>query len=66
MAYAGSVTASDYLTGPDANVSLIARLAYSYNDRYFATASGVVIVLDVCLRKITMVISCSDPWMENI
>lgn len=39
MAYAGSVTASDYLTGPDANVSLIARLAYSYNDRYFATAS---------------------------
>ena len=25
MAYAGSVTASDYLTGPDANVSLIAR-----------------------------------------
>ena len=39
LAYAGSTTASDYLTGPDANVSLIARLAYSYNDRYFLTAS---------------------------
>lgn len=39
MAYAGSVSASDYLIGPDANVSLIARLAYSYNDRYFATTS---------------------------
>lgn len=39
LAYAGSTTASDYLTGPDANVSMIARLAYSYNDRYFATAS---------------------------
>ena len=37
--YAGSTNASDYLTGPDANVSLIARLAYSYNDRYFLTAS---------------------------
>lgn len=39
MAYAKSLTASDYLTGPDANVSMIARLAYSYNDRYFLTAS---------------------------
>ena len=39
LAYAGSTSASDYLTGPDANVSLIARLAYSYNDRYFLTAS---------------------------
>ena len=39
LAYAGSVSASDYLTGPDANVSLIARLAYSYDDRYFLTAS---------------------------
>jgi tonB-linked outer membrane protein, susC/ragA family len=27
------------MTGPDANVSLVARLAYSYDDRYFATAS---------------------------
>lgn len=39
LAYAKSTTAKDYLTGPDANVSLIARLAYSYDDRYFATAS---------------------------
>lgn len=39
LAYAGSVSASDYLTGPDSNVSLIARLAYSYDDRYFLTAS---------------------------
>lgn len=39
LAYAGNVTASDYLTGPDANVSLVARLAYSYDDRYFLTAS---------------------------
>ena len=39
LAYAGSVSAKDYLTGPDANVSLIGRLAYSYDDRYFLTAS---------------------------
>ncbi|WP_296124076.1 TonB-dependent receptor [uncultured Bacteroides sp.] len=39
LAYAGSVSALDYLTGPDANVSLIGRLAYSYDDRYFLTAS---------------------------
>lgn len=39
LAYAGTTQATDYLTGPDANVSLIARLAYSYNDRYFVTAS---------------------------
>lgn len=39
LAYAGKTEASDYLTGPDANVSLIARLAYSYDDRYFITAS---------------------------
>lgn len=39
LAYAGSTTATDYLTGPDANVSLIARVAYSYDDRYFLTAS---------------------------
>lgn len=39
LAYAGKTSAQDALTGPDANVSLIARLAYSYNDRYFATAS---------------------------
>lgn len=39
LSYASSVTATDYLTGPDANVSVIARLAYSYDDRYFLTAS---------------------------
>ncbi|MFK2168231.1 SusC/RagA family TonB-linked outer membrane protein [Bacteroides fragilis] len=39
LAYAGTTSATDYLTGPDANVSLVARLAYSYDDRYFVTAS---------------------------
>lgn len=29
----------DYLVGPDANVAVIGRLAYSYDDRYFLTAS---------------------------
>ena len=29
----------EFMDGPDANVSLIARLAYSYDDRYFLTAS---------------------------
>ncbi len=37
--YASSTTGSDYLSGPDANVSLISRLAYSFDDRYFVTAS---------------------------
>lgn len=39
LAYATNISASDYLTGPDSNVSMIARLAYSYADRYFVTAS---------------------------
>ncbi len=39
IAYAGRVSGSDGLDGPDANVSLIGRLAYSYDDRYFVTAS---------------------------
>lgn len=39
LSYAGTTTATDYLTGPDTNVSVIARLAYSYADRYFVTAS---------------------------
>ena len=39
LAYAKSLKGTDYLTGPDANVSLIGRLAYSYADRYFLTAS---------------------------
>ena len=39
LAYAGNIAAEDFLEGPDANVSVIARLAYSYDDRYFVTAS---------------------------
>ncbi len=39
LAFAGTTTASDYMTGPDANISLVARAAYSYDDRYFVTAS---------------------------
>ncbi len=39
LAYAGSTSATDYLTGPDANVAFVGRAAYSYNDRYFLTAS---------------------------
>lgn len=39
LAYAADVTGTDYLTGPDANVSFIGRLAYSYDDRYFVTGS---------------------------
>ena len=39
LAFAGSTTAQDKLDGPDANVSLITRLAYSYDDRYFVTGS---------------------------
>ena len=39
LSYAGTTQAVDGLTGPDANLSVIARAAYSYDDRYFATAS---------------------------
>lgn len=39
LSYAGTISASDFLSGPDANVSVIGRLAYSYDDRYFMTAS---------------------------
>ena len=39
LKYAGSTTANDYMIGPDANVSIVGRVAYSYDDRYFATAS---------------------------
>jgi TonB-linked SusC/RagA family outer membrane protein len=39
LAYAGTTTPTDWMTGPDSNVSLIARGAYSYDDRYFLTAS---------------------------
>lgn len=31
--------AKDYFNGPDANISLVSRLGYSYADRYFATVS---------------------------
>ena len=30
---------NDYYNGPDANVALISRISYSYDDRYFVTAS---------------------------
>lgn len=39
MSQAGETTADDYLYGPDANISIVARAAYSYDDRYFLTAS---------------------------
>lgn len=39
LKYAGTVNGNDYMTGPDANVSFVSRLAYSYDDRYFVTAS---------------------------
>ena len=49
MAYAGSVTASDYLTGPDANVSLIAVWLILIMTVILLLHLGVVIMLDVCL-----------------
>lgn len=37
---AGNIeSATDWLSGPDANVALVARLGYVYDDRYFVTAS---------------------------
>ncbi|GAE20203.1 TonB-dependent receptor [Bacteroides pyogenes DSM 20611 = JCM 6294] len=57
LAYAGTTQAEDYLYGPDANVSLIARLAYSYNDRYFATASCVATMPGACPKRVITVIS---------
>ncbi|MCM1449102.1 MAG: TonB-dependent receptor [Clostridiales bacterium] len=39
LAYAGSTSVTDALWGPDTNVALIARVGYSYDDRYFVTAS---------------------------
>lgn len=40
LAFAGSISQpEDYMTGNDSNVSIIARGAYSYDDRYFVTAS---------------------------
>lgn len=39
LSFAESTEANNYMVGPDANVSVVSRLAYSYDDRYFATAS---------------------------
>ena len=39
LAYAGAVGATDEYLGADANVAIVARGAYSYDDRYFVTAS---------------------------
>ncbi|MGM9803292.1 MAG: SusC/RagA family TonB-linked outer membrane protein [Muribaculaceae bacterium] len=39
MAFADSYSVDDWLTGPDANVAIIARASYSFDDRYFLTAS---------------------------
>ena len=37
--FANVVTASDGFAGNDSNIALVARLAYSYNDKYFLTGS---------------------------
>ncbi|MDO5035338.1 MAG: TonB-dependent receptor [Porphyromonas sp.] len=37
--FADTTLARDYFGGPDANVSIVSRLGYSYADRYFATVS---------------------------
>ena len=40
MAFAGSYgIPSDYYSGPDANIAFVARGSYSFDDRYFLTAS---------------------------
>ena len=39
MKFAKTKTASDGISGPDANVAFIGRLSYSFDDRYFVTAS---------------------------
>ena len=39
LKYAKSTSAGDYYNGDDANIALVARLAYSFDDRYFVTAS---------------------------
>ena len=39
FSFAGETSATDYLSGPDANLSFVSRLGYSYADRYFATVS---------------------------
>ena len=39
LAYAANKSATDSFNGEDANVAIVARGAYSYDDRYFVTAS---------------------------
>lgn len=39
LKYASKIITSDSYSGPDANIAYIARLSYSYDDRYFLTAS---------------------------
>jgi TonB-linked SusC/RagA family outer membrane protein len=39
ISFAESVSSTDWHTGEDANVALVGRLAYSYDDRYFVTGS---------------------------
>ncbi len=39
FAASGTVDSKDYYNGDDANVALVARASYSYDDRYFLTAS---------------------------
>ena len=37
--YASGVTGNDYYSGDDANIAFVGRIAYSFADRYFFTAS---------------------------
>jgi len=39
FAASGTIDSSDYYNGDDANIALVTRAAYSYDDRYFLTAS---------------------------
>ena len=39
IAFAGSKNGTDWYNGDDANVAFVARGSYSYDDRYFVTAS---------------------------
>lgn len=39
FSFTNETRATDYYSGPDANISLVGRLGYSYADRYFATVS---------------------------
>ncbi len=39
FAFGSSPSVSDWYSGPDANVAFVARGSYSYDDRYFVTAS---------------------------